>query len=203
MAAPEKTVPKTIALVQAIHAVLPQTQCKRCGYADCHAYAQAIADGEAHINQCPPGGAEGMARLAQVTGLSALGMVLNPTHGREGPRHLVRIDEAACIGCTLCIQACPVDCIVGAPKHMHVVMTDHCTGCELCLPACPVDCMHLEDATPGQTGWNAWSAEQAGEAFERYEWHQTRTARDAREQAQRLSAHSPTAVNPQIEPAAS
>jgi Na+-translocating ferredoxin:NAD+ oxidoreductase subunit B len=185
------TAANTIDFVAAIHAVLPQTQCKRCGFPDCRAYAQAIANGDAGINQCPPGGEEGLQRLAAVTGQSAVGIQLNPVHGKEGPRSLVRIDETACIGCTLCIQACPVDCIVGAPKQMHVVMVEHCTGCELCLPACPVDCMHLEDATPGQTGWNAWSTEQAHVALARYEWHQERLARDALEQEQRLSACSP------------
>jgi Na+-translocating ferredoxin:NAD+ oxidoreductase subunit B len=181
-----------VAFVEAIHAVLPQTQCTRCGYADCRAYAQAIAEGDAAINQCPPGGEEGVRRLAKVTGQTASATIrLNPVHGSEGPRQLVRIDEQACIGCTLCIQACPVDCILGAPKHMHVVMTEHCTGCALCLPVCPVDCMHLDDATPGFTGWEAWSPEQAHKALGRYEWHQTRTARDAREQAQRLGASSP------------
>ncbi len=192
----------TLSFVDAIHAALPQTQCTRCGFADCRAYAQAIAQGNALINQCPPGGEEGVQRLAQVTGQTAVGLQLNPEHGHEGPRQMVRIDEQACIGCTLCIQACPVDCIVGAPKHMHVVMAEHCTGCELCLPACPVDCMHLDVATPGLTGWEAWSPEQAHAALVRYEWHQERLERDALEQAQRLQARSPLTAS-ELVPAAS
>lgn len=153
-----------------INLLLPQTQCTRCGYPDCASYAQAIAQGRAGINQCPPGGEEGIARLAQLTGLPA--EPLNPEFGTEGPRFLAVIDENWCIGCTLCIKACPVDCIVGAPKHMHTVIEDQCTGCELCIPACPVDCITLVPAHTGQsvvpTGWAAWSAAQADEARERH-----------------------------------
>ena len=118
---------------------LPQTQCTRCGYPDCAGYAQAIAAGEAAINQCPPGGAEGVARLARLTGLPAL--PLNPDFGTEAPRTVAVIDEAWCIGCTLCIKACPTDAIVGSNKLMHTVIEPYCTGCELCLPVCPVDCI--------------------------------------------------------------
>lgn len=153
-----------------INLLLPQTQCTRCGYPDCASYAQAIAQGRAGINQCPPGGEEGIARLAQLTGLPA--EPLNPEFGTEGPRFLAVIDENWCIGCTLCIKACPVDCIVGAPKHMHTVIEDQCTGCELCIPACPVDCITLVPAHTGlpvvPTGWAAWSAAQADEARERH-----------------------------------
>ena len=112
-----------------INALLPQTQCTRCGYPDCAAYARAIASGEAGIDQCPPGGAEGVQRLAALTGLPAV--PLNPAHGHEGPRTLAVIDEAWCIGCTLCIEACPVDAIIGTNKHMHTVIEADCTGCEL------------------------------------------------------------------------
>jgi electron transport complex protein RnfB len=153
-------------LADRIDAALPQTQCTRCGWPDCRAYAQAIADGQAQIDQCPPGGAEGIARLAAITGRAP--MPLNPVHGSEGPRQVMFIDEAWCIGCTLCIDACPVDCIVGAPKVMHTIIEDLCTGCELCLPACPVDCIAVEPATPGRTGWDAWSPAQAEQARQRY-----------------------------------
>lgn len=175
-----------------IDAILPQTQCTRCGYPDCHAYAEAIADGLANINQCPPGGAEGIARIASITGDRAV--ALNPQHGTEGPRRLAVIDEAWCIGCTLCIQACPVDAIAGAPKRMHTVLSEWCTGCELCLPPCPTDCialLPLPDASlQGKTGWAAWSAEQAQEARQRYAARQTRQRR--REQARRDRLHDKT-----------
>jgi Na+-translocating ferredoxin:NAD+ oxidoreductase subunit B len=165
----------TSALAERLDAALPQTQCTRCGYPDCRAYAQAIADGGADINQCPPGGAEGVVRLAALTGRDVI--ALNPANGAEGPRKLVFIDEAWCIGCTLCIEACPVDCIVGAPKRMHTVIEDLCTGCELCLPACPVDCILVEEATPGRSGWQAWSPAQAEQARTRYAERRERLAR--------------------------
>ena len=178
------TAPKP--LVDAIDAALPQTQCQRCGYPDCRHYAQAIADGEAAINQCPPGGAEGIARLARITGRDVI--ALNPANGHEGPRQLAIIDEAWCIGCTLCIKACPVDCIVGAPKAMHTVIESECTGCELCIPACPVDCISLVDASGEHTGWDAWSGPQAENARERYAFHAMRVERDKRENDERLAA---------------
>ena len=178
-------------LAEALLDALPQTQCTRCGYPDCRSYAKAMADGLADINQCPPGGAQGVVRLAAITGRTAA--PLNPANGVEGPLRLALIDEAWCIGCTLCIKACPVDCIVGGPKLMHTVVTAQCTGCELCLPVCPVDCIAMVDATPGRSGWDAWSNEQAAMARDRYAFHQTRVERDAAEHAQRLAekAHHP------------
>ena len=173
-------------LVDTLDAALPQTQCTRCGYPDCRSYAQAVAAGEAEINQCPPGGAQGIARLAQITGREPL--PLNPAHGMEGPLRLALIDESWCIGCTLCIKACPVDCIVGAPKQMHTVIASQCTGCELCVPACPVDCISLVDASDGRTGWDAWSPAQADQARERYAFHRLRLERDKRENDERLLA---------------
>jgi electron transport complex protein RnfB len=128
-------------LADRIDALLPQTQCEQCGYHGCRPYAEAIARGEAEINQCPPGGGAGIERLAALLGRPVL--PLNPEHGIEKPRTLARIVEADCIGCTKCIQACPVDAIVGAAKLMHTVIADDCTGCELCAPACPVDCIVL------------------------------------------------------------
>jgi electron transport complex protein RnfB len=169
-----------------IDALLPQTQCTRCGYPDCRRYAEAIAAGEAEINQCPPGGDEGIARLAQLTGRPAL--PLNPANGHEGPRVLAVIDEDWCIGCTLCIKACPVDCIVGAAKQMHTVIEPLCTGCELCVPVCPVDCISLENVTPGRAGWQAWSQPQADEARERYGFHRLRVERAKRDNEARLAA---------------
>jgi electron transport complex protein RnfB len=163
---------------------LPQTQCTRCGYPDCAGYAQAIVDGAAGINQCPPGGDEGVIRLATLTGLSH--QPLAPEFGTEAPRSVAFIDENWCIGCTLCIDACPTDAIVGSNKRMHTVIENHCTGCELCLPVCPVDCILLENASAQATGWQAWSAEQADTARKRYEFHSWRRTRDAGEQAKRL-----------------
>lgn len=163
-------------LAQDILAALPQTQCTRCGYPDCAAYAQAVANSEADINQCPPGGQEGVARLAVLTGQTA--KPLNPVHGVEGPRSTVFIDEDWCIGCTLCIKACPVDAIVGANKLMHTVIEAHCTGCELCLPVCPVDCIRVENASGTETGWAAWSQVDANKARDRYAFHSYRLNQD-------------------------
>ena len=178
----------SLSLVQRIDALLPQTQCTRCGYPDCRSYAEAVASEAAPINRCPPGGAEGIRLLAQL--LDRPELPLDPEFGDEGPRRIVYIEEATCIGCTLCIQACPVDAIVGAPKRMHAVIEADCTGCELCLPVCPMDCIALEDASAGATGWAAWSAAQADAARARYAGRQARLARDAREDDERLSAQA-------------
>jgi electron transport complex protein RnfB len=174
---------------ETLNALLPQTQCTSCGYPDCAQYAQAMATGAAEINQCPPGGAEGIARLAQATGRPVI--PLNPENGIEGPRFLAVIDESWCIGCTLCIKACPVDCIIGAPKHMHTVIEDQCTGCELCIPACPVDCISLVPVhaqEPQPTGWAAWSQADADAARTRYQERQTRQAQARLDHEERLRA---------------
>ena len=156
-------------LVRQIYTALPQTQCTRCGYPDCQTYAEAIVAGDGGINQCPPGGAEGIERLSRITGHVV--QTLNPGNGVESTRSVVYIDENWCIGCTLCINACPVDAIVGSNKRMHTVIEPLCTGCELCLPVCPVDCILLENASEQRTGWAAWSQQQANTAKERYAFH--------------------------------
>ena len=163
---------------------LPQTQCTRCGYPDCAAYAQAIAAGEAAISQCPPGGAEGVHRLAALTGLPA--QALNPEFGLEGPMTVAVIDEDWCIGCTLCLKVCPTDAILGANKRMHTVIEAHCTGCELCIPVCPVDCIQMEAVSGERTGWAAWSQAQADTARQRYDFHVLRLQRDTAENDKRL-----------------
>jgi len=131
-------------LAERIDALLPQTQCTRCGYPACADYARAVALGAAEINQCPPGGAAGIAKLAALLGRAP--QPLNPANGVEKPREIARIDEDVCIGCTKCIQACPVDAIMGASKMMHTVIVEECTGCELCIAPCPVDCIDLVPA---------------------------------------------------------
>lgn len=128
-------------VIDQINSLLPQTQCAQCSYPGCRPYAEAIASGEADINQCPPGGEAGIKALADLLGREAI--PLNPENGEEKPRTVALIDEEVCIGCTLCIQACPVDAIVGATKMMHTVIADECTGCDLCLPPCPVDCIDM------------------------------------------------------------
>ena len=152
----------TKTLADQIEDLLPQTQCTKCGYDGCRPYAEAIADGRAEINQCPPGGIEGVARLAGFLGRKVI--PINPVNGAERPRPVAFIDEAICIGCTLCIQACPVDAILGAAKQMHTILPDLCTGCDLCVAPCPVDCISMTPLTDGMTGWSAWSQEQADAA---------------------------------------
>jgi electron transport complex protein RnfB len=163
-------------LADRIDALLPQTQCEQCGYHGCRPYAEAIVNGGADINQCPPGGSAGIAKLAALLNRAAI--PLNPENGVEKPRTLARIIEADCIGCTKCIQVCPVDAIVGANKLMHTVIADDCTGCERCVPACPVDCIVLEPMPAAQADDPAY-ADTARVHFER------REARLATQHAQR------------------
>ena len=165
-------------LAQRIDALLPQTQCTKCGYDGCRPYAEAIASGQADIDQCPPGGEEGVARLAQLLGRAS--KPLNPGNGAYRPPQVAIIDEATCIGCAKCIQACPVDAIVGASKFMHTVIASWCTGCELCLPPCPVDCIALV-AVPALPDADA--------SRERHDSRALRLVRDAREQAARLASY--------------
>ncbi|HKK14008.1 MAG TPA: electron transport complex subunit RsxB [Gammaproteobacteria bacterium] len=128
-------------IVEQINAILPQTQCGQCGYAGCRPYAEAIAAGEAEINQCPPGGEANIQALADLLGRDPL--PLNEEHGEHKGKQVAVIDESTCIGCTLCLQACPVDAILGAAKQMHTVIAVECTGCELCIEPCPVDCIDM------------------------------------------------------------
>jgi electron transport complex protein RnfB len=138
-------------LVEKIDAILPQTQCGQCGYPGCKPYATAIASGEADINQCPPGGEAGIRALADLLGVEP--KPLNAEHGAPKPKSVAVIDENICIGCTLCIQACPVDAILGTAKHMHTVIASECTGCELCLAPCPVDCITMEPIPEKVGNW--------------------------------------------------
>ncbi|RMX06057.1 RnfABCDGE type electron transport complex subunit B [Corticibacter populi] len=161
-----RSITSAAALAERLDDALPQTQCTRCGYPDCRAYANAIAFEGTATNQCPPGGQAGADRLANIAGRAP--MPLNPDNGREGPRELALIDEDWCIGCTLCLKACPTDAIVGANKTMHSVIDAHCTGCALCVPVCPVDCIRMEPVTGAATGWQAWSPQQADTARQRY-----------------------------------
>ena len=180
-------------LADRIEDLLPQTQCTKCGYAGCRPYAEAVARGEASYNQCPPGGAEGVARLAALLGKPVI--ALNPANGAERPRPLAVIDESLCIGCTLCMQACPVDAIVGAPKLMHTVVSEHCTGCDLCVAPCPVDCIAMVPVTGNATGWQAWSAAQADAARIRHDRRAVRMARE-REAAEARAAARRAAATP-------
>lgn len=179
-------------LAARLDAALPQTQCTRCGFPDCASYAQAIAQGRADINQCPPGGAEGVVRLAAISGRPV--KALDSGHGLESVRTLAIIDEDWCIGCTLCIKACPTDAIVGANKLMHTVIEAHCTGCELCLPVCPVDCIALENASGSATGWAAWTPVQADAARQRYAARQQRLAQHRAEAPEPQPPTTPEAV---------
>jgi electron transport complex protein RnfB len=170
-------------LADAIDALLPQTQCTKCGYPACRPYAEAIARGEAGINQCPPGGAAVIGKLAELLGRPV--EPLNAAQGVEEPRMAALIDEDNCIGCTLCIQACPMDAIVGAAKQMHTVLTAQCTGCGLCLPPCPVDCIEMlalvrlaqRGSAQAQADETMPVAQHALRWRARYEWHRLRGSR--------------------------
>ena len=175
-----------MALVDQIDQLLPQTQCTQCDYPRCREYAAAIASGEADINQCPPGAAVTITALAALTGRPE--RPLNPENGVEEDKVIAYIREAACIGCKLCIKACPVDCIIGAGKLMHTVIADECTGCKLCVPVCPTDCIELRPAEP-PTGklsrWTAFSQRQVEKARQRTELKIAREAlKDVRKRAQ-------------------
>jgi len=138
-------------IIEKIDSILPQTQCGQCGYPGCKPYATAIANGEADINQCPPGGDDGIHKLADLLGVDY--KPLNEEHGVPKPKSVAIIDEKTCIGCTLCIQACPVDAILGSAKHMHTIIEKECTGCELCLPPCPVDCIEMVTIKETTENW--------------------------------------------------
>ena len=176
---------------EAIDALLPQTQCTRCGYAGCRPYADAIAAGEAQINQCPPGGAATIDMLAKLLGREPL--ALNPANGIEGPLTVAQIDEDRCIGCAKCLPPCPVDAIVGARKQMHTVLVETCTGCELCIAPCPVDCIVM---VPRSELGKAFSVPTANENRERFEAHNRRAEFRARAQSDLLSERKKTASPP-------
>jgi electron transport complex protein RnfB len=138
-------------IVDKIDALLPQTQCGQCGHPGCRPYAESIANGEDSINKCPPGGEATMIALADLLGVDPVPM--DGEAAVEKPKAVAVIDEQECIGCTLCIQACPVDAILGAAKQMHTVIGNECTGCELCLPPCPVECIHMEPLKVDTSNW--------------------------------------------------
>lgn len=174
-------------LSEHIDALLPQTQCRRCGYPDCRAYAEAIATGDTRINRCPPGGDDTIQALAEITGRRV--EPLDPAVGECTPGTVAFIDEALCIGCTKCIQACPVDAIVGAPKLMHTVIEALCTGCGLCVAPCPVDCIYMQPARGTTEGISVPAAGKARADYFRTRY-QARSARLAREHTEREQALS-------------
>jgi Na+-translocating ferredoxin:NAD+ oxidoreductase subunit B len=167
-----------------IDALLPQTQCTKCGYQGCRPYADAIVNNEADIDQCPPGGDAGVARLAALLGRDA--KLLNPAFGEYRPPAVAFIDEATCIGCARCLKPCPTDAILGANKWMHTVIADLCTGCELCIPACPVDCISMRPVA---------ALPDPDLSRERYRNHLDRLERDERERNQLLSAREAAALD--------
>ena len=188
----------TPTLADTIDALLPQTQCEQCGFHGCRPYAEAIAAGDAGIDRCPPGGRAGIARLAAL--LDRPVVPLDTSRGIEKPRTLARVIEADCIGCTKCIQACPVDAIVGAAKMMHAVIADLCTGCELCVPACPVDCITLDPMPLAQSD-DRVHADSARVRFVRREarLERERAARNEQLATSKSEVAAPTARNAVLE----
>ncbi len=178
-----------MALADDIDALLPQTQCTRCGFAGCRPYAEAIASGSAELNQCPPGGSVTIAALARLLHREAL--PLNPANGAEGPVLVAQIDESTCIGCAKCLPPCPVDAIIGARKQMHTVVAALCTGCELCVPPCPVDCITM---VPREPLTEVPPAPEAHLNRERFHARNRRLERRAEEQAALLAARKQAAA---------
>lgn len=172
----------TSPLALRLDAVLPQTQCRRCGYDSCRPYAEAMAAGAADIDRCPPGGDAVVTALSGLTGRAV--KPVNPECGQPGPLLVAVIDETRCIGCTLCIQACPVDAILGAQKRMHTILPSLCSGCELCIAPCPVDCIDLK---PDR---REWTSDDAAAARKRYDDRAARLARN-----ERVSARQPTVID--------
>lgn len=175
-------------LADRIDALLPQTQCTKCGFDGCRPYADAIAAGAAPINRCPPGGDPGIAALAALLDTPALPLDLDC--GESGPLQAARIDETHCIGCTLCIQACPVDAIVGANKRMHTVLPDWCSGCGLCVAPCPVDCIQMAPAG------RAWSAADAAASRQRHRSRQARMEHLTADNARLMAPEPETPATP-------
>ncbi len=183
-------------LIAEIDAILPQTQCRRCGFPGCQPYAAAIAEGRAAINQCPPGGPEGIRKLAALLGVAP--MPLNTAHGFHTPKAAAFIDEQACIGCTLCILACPVDAIVGAAKQTHTVLVAECTGCELCIAPCPVDCISmvpLEEEDQPRRMSEEEKKNAADRARARYQFRLQRLERESQEQELKRLTRKDTGVS--------
>jgi len=189
---------KYIHLADRIDAILPQTQCGKCGYPGCRPYAEAIAAGEADINRCPPGGEEGIRELAEL-----LGVEFKPfgTDVVLKPPSVAFIDEHLCIGCTLCIQACPVDAISGASKLMHTIIAPLCTGCELCVAPCPVDCISMRPLLERSLARHERRAA-ATAARERYRFRLERIERDKREKAEKLAQREKPAAESAAAPQA-
>jgi Na+-translocating ferredoxin:NAD+ oxidoreductase subunit B len=180
-----------LVVVASIDALLPQTQCTRCGYSGCRPYAAAIASGEAQINQCPPGGTETIRALAAL--LTRAVLPLNPLNGIESAPQVAWIDESRCIGCARCLAPCPVDAIVGAAKYMHTVVVERCTGCELCLPPCPVDCIEMHPGpapAPNQSIMNR----------RHFEAHETRLLDRSLDRQRELAAKKASAPRRTIDP---
>lgn len=170
----------TLTLAEQIDALLPQTQCRKCGFTGCMPYAEALAKSEADINRCPPGGQTGIEKLASLLGLAI--KPLDPTCGTEGSRLVAVINEADCIGCTKCLLPCPTDAILGASRHMHTVITTLCTGCELCVAPCPVACISMAPA-PNP----AWTNRDAERSRRLYQAKNLRLAKQEAEKAERLA----------------
>ncbi|OQS41774.1 electron transport complex subunit RsxB [Chromobacterium haemolyticum] len=183
-----------IPLVERIDALLPQTQCGQCSHAGCRPYAEALAEGRDPINRCPPGGDDGIRALAELLGRNVIPFAADGPQPK--PRALAVIREDSCIGCTLCIQACPVDAIVGAAKQMHTVIADECTGCELCLAPCPVDCIDLVPVADPADGERDRVMARAAQARMRYERRQARKTRDQEDKARRLAERAAVSAAP-------
>lgn len=188
------TLPPLRPSAQAIDDLLPQTECRQCGFDGCAAYAQAVADGLAPINRCAPGGARGIAELAKATGLPVV--ALDPEYGTEMPLARAQIRAEECIGCSWCVRACPTDAIGGSPKHLHAVLEARCTGCSLCAPACPMDCIDFVEVG------REWTREDARKAKLHHEEAWSRRVRQAALEDARLARRREAASNVPAEAAA-